>query len=78
MSYVSINTSISESVIISSSPPVFTSWLYALYRSAINIIFTALSLILNCPGLELTVAVYKGLLTGRPLPYIPCNPYIPI
>ena len=43
-----------------------------------NIIFTALSLILNCPSLKLTIAVYKGLPIGRPLPYIPCDPYIPI
>jgi hypothetical protein len=39
--------------------------------------FAALSLILNCPGLKLTIAVYKGLPTGRPLPYVPCDPYIP-
>ena len=45
---------------------------------AANIIFAALSLILNYPGLKLTIAVYKGLPIGRPLPYIPCNPYIPI
>ena len=52
--------------------------------------FAALSLILNCPSLELAVAVHKGLftkrplptkrpfLTGRPLFYIPCDPYIPV
>jgi hypothetical protein len=39
-----------------------------------NIIFTALSLILNYPSLKLTIAVYKGLSIGRPLPYIP---YVP-
>ena len=57
---------------------------------AINIIFTVLSLILNYLGLKLTVAVYKGLSTRRPLPtrrplsirrplfYILCDPYIPV
>jgi hypothetical protein len=78
MSCVFTSTSISKSVIISSSPPVLTSWLYALYKSAINVIFTALSLILNYPSLELTVAVYRGLFTRYPLPCIPCDPYIPI
>jgi len=38
----------------------------------------ALSLILNCPSLELAVAVYEGLPIGRPLPYVPYDPYIPI
>jgi len=37
-----------------------------------------LNLILNCPGLELTVAVYRGLPTGRSLPCVLCVPYIPI
>ena len=45
---------------------------------AANVIFAALSLILNYPGLKLAVAVHKGLLTGRPLPYVPCDPYVPI
>ena len=45
---------------------------------AANIIFAALSLILNYPGLKLTIAIYKGLPIGRPLPYVPCDPYIPI
>ena len=39
--------SISKSIIISSSSPILTSQLYTLYRLATNIIFTALSLILN-------------------------------
>jgi hypothetical protein len=78
MYYITTNTSISKSIIISNSTPVLTSWLYALYRSAINIIFTALSLILNYPSLELTVTVYRGLFTKHPLPYVPCDPYIPI
>ena len=43
-----------------------------------NIIFAALSLILNYPGFKPTIAVYRSLPTGRPLPYIPYNPYIPI
>ena len=40
--------------------------------------FAALSLILNCPSLKLTIAVHNGLPTGRPLPCVPCDPYIPI
>jgi len=36
-----------------------------------------LSLILNYPSLKLAVDIYKGLPTGRSLPYIPCNPYVP-
>ena len=78
MSYIPISASISKSIIISSSSPNLTSWLYALYRLAANVIFAALSLILNYPGLKLTIAVYRGLPMGRPLPYIPYNPYIPI
>jgi len=68
----------SESVIISGSSLVLTSWLYTLYKLAINVIFTILSLILNYPGLKLAIAVYKGLSIGRLLPYIPYNPYVPI
>jgi len=45
---------------------------------AINIIFAALSLILNYPGLKLAVAVYKGLPIGRSLPCVPYNPYVPV
>ena len=78
MSYVPINASISKSVIVSSSSLVLTSQLYTLYKLATNVIFTALSLILNYPSLKLTIAVHKGLPTGRPLPYIPYNPYVPI
>jgi len=77
MSYVSTSASISKSVIVSGSSPNLTGWLYALYGLAINIIFTALSLILNCPGLELAIDVYRGLPIGYPLPYIPYNPYVP-
>jgi len=78
VSYVPTSASISKSVIIFSSSPNLTGWLYALYRLAINVIFTALSLIPNCPGLGLTITVYRGLPIGRPLPYIPYGPYIPI
>jgi hypothetical protein len=76
--YVPTSASISKSVIISGSSLNLTSWLYALYRSAPNIIFAALSLILNCPGLKLAIAVYGGLPIGRPLPYVPCDPYVPV
>jgi hypothetical protein len=78
ISCVPISASISKSVIISSSSPILTSWLYALYRLAVNVIFTALNLILNCPGLKLAIAVYRGLPTRRPLPCVPYDPYIPI
>ena len=60
MSCIPISAFKSESIINSSSSPNFTGRLYALYRSAINVIFTVLSLILDCPSLELAVAVYKG------------------
>ena len=43
-----------------------------------NVIFIALSLILNCPSFKLTVAVHKGLFTGRPLPCVPCDPCVPV
>ena len=78
MSYIPISPSKSKSIIISSSSPNLTRPLYTLYRLAANVIFSAFSLILNCPSLKLAVAVYKGLPIGRPLPYIPYNPYIPI
>ena len=78
MSYIPISASISKSVIVTSSSPILASRLYALYGSAANVIFAALSLILNYPSLKLTIAVYKGLPIGRPLPYIPYNPNIPI
>jgi len=78
VSCVPINASISKSIIISGSSLILTGWLYALYKLAVNIIFTALSLILNYPGLKLAIAIYKGLPIGRSLPYIPYNPYIPI
>ena len=45
---------------------------------AVNVIFAALSLILNYLGLELAVAVYKGLPIRRPLLCVPCDPYIPV
>ena len=78
MSYISTSAFISKSIIISSSSPNPTSQLYALYGLAANVIFAALSLILNCPNLKLAIAIYKGLPTGRPLPYVSCNPYNPI
>jgi len=75
---VSTSASISKSIIVSSSSPSLTSWLYALYRLAINIKFTAFSLILNYPGFKLAIAIHRGLPIGRHLPYIPYNPYVPI
>jgi len=78
VSYIPTSASIFKFIIIFSSSPSLTSRLYALYGSAINIRFTAFSLILNCPNLKLAIAIYRGLPTGRPLPYIPYDPYIPI
>ena len=78
MSCVPTSAFISKSIIIFGSSPNLTSRLYAFYRLAANIIFATLSLILNYPGLKLTIAIYRGLSIGRPLPYIPYNPYIPI
>ena len=40
--------------------------------------FAALSLILDCPGLELAVAVYGGLFIGRPLFCVLCDPCVPV
>jgi len=76
--YVPTSASISKSIIVSSFSPSLTSWLYVLYRLAANIRFATFSLILNCPGFKLAIAVYRGLPIRRPLPYIPCDLYIPI
>jgi len=78
MSYVSTSLFKSKSVIASSSSPVLAGWLYAPYKPAIYVIFAALNLILNYPSLKLAVAVYRGLPTRRPLPYILYVPYVPI
>jgi hypothetical protein len=78
ISCVLTNLFISESVITFSPSPVPTRRLYALYELALLIIFSVLNLILDYPGLELTVAVYRGLSTRWPLPCIFCVPYIPI
>ena len=43
-----------------------------------NIIFTALSLILDYPSLKLAVAVHRGLPIGYPLPCVPCDPCVPV
>ncbi len=77
MSYVPTSPSISKSVITSSPSPIFTRRLCAPYKSALYVILAALNLILDCPGLKLTIAVYRGFFTRRPLPYVPCVPYIP-
>ena len=74
ISCIPTSASKSKSVINSSSSPNLTSRLYALYRLAINVIFTALSLILNYPGLKLAIAIHKGLPIGHPLPCVPYNP----
>ena len=78
MSYIFTNTFIFKFIIVFSPFPVLTSWLYTLYKLAVNVIFTILSLIFNYPNLKLTIAVHKGLPIGRSLPCVPCNFYIPI
>jgi hypothetical protein len=76
--YIPISAFIFKFIIISNSSLVFISWLYTLYKLAINIIFTILSLILNYPSFKFTVIIYKSLPIKYPLFYIICNPYIPI
>jgi len=78
MSYIPPSLSKFKFIIASGSSPVLTGWLYAPYKPAIYIIFAALNLILNCPGLKLTIAIHRGLPTGRSLPYILCVPCVPI
>jgi len=78
MSYVPTSLSKSKSVITSGSSPVLAGWLCAPYKPAACVVFTALNLILDCPGLELAVAVHGGLPTGRPLPCVPCVPCVPV
>ena len=76
ISYIPSHPFISESVIFSGSSPVLTGRLCATYGPATYVIFAALNLILDCPGLEFAVAVHKGLPIGRPLPYVPVRIYI--
>jgi len=78
MFYVPTSLSKSKFVITSSSSPVLAGWLYALYKPAVCVIFAALNLILNYPGLKLAVAVHRGLPTGRSLPCVLYVPYIPV
>ena len=78
MSYVPTSLSKFKSVIASGSSPVLAGWLYAPYKPATCIMFTTLNLILNYPGLELAIAVYRGLSTRRPLPCVLYIPYVPI
>jgi len=78
MFYISTSLSKSKFVIAFGSSPILTGWLYTPYKPAMCVIFTALNLILNCPGLKLTIAVYRGLPTRRSLPYILYIPYIPV
>ena len=72
---------ISKFIITSSSSLVLTKQLYTPYNSALYIILATLNLIFDYPGLKFAIAVYGGLPTKQPLPYIPCIlwvPYIPI
>ena len=74
MSCIPTSPFISKFVITSSSSLVLAKRLYTLYKSALCVMFIALNLIFDCPGFELAVAVYGGLFTGQPLPYVPCVP----
>ena len=78
MFYVPTSLSKSKSIIAFGSSPVLASWLCAPYKLAVYVVFTALNLILNYPGLKLAVAVYRGLPTGRSLPCVLCVSYVPI
>jgi len=78
ISCIPTSLSKSKSVIASGSSPVLTGWLYAPYKPAACIVFAALNLILNYPSLKLAVAVYRGLPTRRPLPYVLYVPYVPV
>ena len=78
MSYIPTSPSISKSIITSSPSPILIRQLYTPYKSALYIILTALNLILNYPGLKLAMAIYRGLPTGRPLPYVPYISYISV
>ena len=78
ISCVPTSLSKSEFVIASSSSPILTGWLCAPYKPAACVVFAALNLILNYPGLKLTVAVHRGLSTGRPLPYVLYVPCVPV
>jgi len=78
MSYIPTSLSKSKSVIASSSSPILAGWLCAPYKPAIYVIFTMLNLILNYPGLKLTIAIHRGLPTRRSLPYVLYIPYVPV
>jgi len=78
MFYIPTSLSKSKFVIAFGSSPILAGWLYAPYKLAAYIMFAALNLILNYPGLKLAIAVYRGLPTGRSLPYILCVPYVPV
>ena len=60
ISYIPISPFISKSIITSSPSLVLTRQLHTLYKSALYIKLAVLNLILNCPGFEFTVAVYRG------------------
>jgi len=76
MSCVLTSPFIFEFIITSSPSLVLAKRLYALYKSTLCVILAALNLIFDCLGLELAIAVYRGLPTGRPFLYIPCVLYI--
>ena len=77
MSCVPTSPSISESIITTNPSLIPARRLYALYKSALCVVLAALNLILDCPGLELAVAVHGVFPTGLPLLCVPCVPCVP-
>ena len=74
MSCVLTNPFISKSIITFSFSLVLAKWLYTPYKLALYIMLVALNLILDCPGLKLTITVYRGFLIRRPFLCIFCIP----
>ena len=74
MSYIPTKPFIFKSIITFSFSLILVKQLYAPYKLALYVILIILNLIFDCFGFELAVAVYGGLFTRQPLPYIPCIP----
>jgi len=58
VSCVPTSLSKSEFVIASGSSPVLAGWLYAPCKLAACVVFAALNLILDCPGLEWAIYIW--------------------
>ena len=80
MSCVPTSPFIFKFIITFSPSLVLTKRLHTFYKLALYIKLAALYLILDYLSFKFAVAIYGGLPTKQPLPYIlyiPCNPYIP-